>query len=188
MNPMITRDQVHYLAEQCSDAPDEFQSIATRLLKKQRRLSRFFEQNAAPLGMVPAQVALYMLSVCLRVIEQVGGRMYKVNSNHIDAATARVNDALGNIFPADDGFAERAKGWSDRAQPHLLDEVLWALYDRPDENAEQAHLEDEQKALIYVLLWTAVEAIDMVWQAPEGWDPSSFEAPASDDADESSDD
>jgi len=177
MNPAITRAQVHFLAEQCSEAPDDFQPIATRLLKKQRRLSRFFEQNAAPLGLVPGQVALYMLSVCLRVVDQIGGRMYKVNSNHIEAATARVNDALGGIFPADDGFSERAKAHTDRAQLHLLDEVLWALYDRPDENAEQAHLEDHQKALIYVLLWTAVEAIDMVWQAPEGWDPESFEAP-----------
>jgi hypothetical protein len=177
MNPSISRPQVHHLAEQCSDSPDDFQSVAARLLKKQRRLSRFFEENAAPLGMVPAQVALYMLSVCLRVVEQVGGRMYKVNSSHIEAATARVNDNLGNIFPLDAGFSERAKAWTDRAQPHLLDEVLWALYDRDDENAEQAHLEDEQKALIYVLLWTAVEAIDMVWQAPEGWDPSTFEAP-----------
>ena len=180
MNPTISRDQVHFLAEQCSDAPDEFQAIATRLLKKQRRLSRFFEQNAAPLGMVPAQVALYMLSVCLRVVEQIGGRMYKVNTSHIEAATARVNDALGNIFPADEGFAERAGGWADRAQPHLLDEVLWALYERPDENAEQANLEDEQKALIYVLIWTAIEAVDMVWQAPEGWDPATFEAPEAD--------
>jgi len=180
MNPTISRDQVHFLAEQCSDAPDEFQAIATRLLKKQRRLSRFFEQNAAPLGMVPAQVALYMLSVCLRVVEQIGGRMYKVNSSHIEAATARVNDSLGDIFPADDGFAERAGAFADRAQPHILDEVLWALYERPDENAEQAHLEDEQKALIYVLIWTAIEAVDMVWQAPEGWDPTAFEAPEAD--------
>jgi hypothetical protein len=177
MNPVISRVQVHHLSEQCSNAPEEFQSIAPRLLKKQRRLSRFFEQNAEPLGMVAGQVALYMLSVCLRVVDQVGGRMYKVNSTHIEAATARVNDALGGIFPADDGFFERASKHADRAQSHLLDEVLWALYERPEEDAEQAHLEDHQKALIYVLLWTAVEAMDMVWQAPADWDPNSFEAP-----------
>lgn len=177
MNPVITRDEVHYHSEQCSDAPEAFQAVAPRLLKKQRRLSRFFEQNAEPLGLVAGQVALYMLSVCLRVVDQVGGRMYKVNSNHIEAATARVNDALSEVFPADAGFFERAKNYSDRAQPHLLDEVLWALYERPDENAEQAHLEDHQKALIYVLLWTAVEAMDMVWQAPSEWDPSAFSVP-----------
>lgn len=178
MNPAISREQVHFLAEQCSDHPDDFQPIATRLLKKQRRLSRFFEQNATPLGLVPGQVALYMLSVCLRVIDQIGGRLYKVNSSHLEAATARVNDSLGDIFPADDGFLERAKAHADRSQPHLLNEILWALYERPDEEAEQAHLEDHQKALIYVILWTAVEALDMVWQAPEGFDPAAFEAPA----------
>ena len=177
MNPVITRAQVHFLSEQCSDDPEGFQAIAPRLLKKQRRLSRFFEQNAQPLGLVSGQVALYMLSVCLRVVDQIGGRMYKVNSSHIEAATARVNDALGDIMPADDGFFERARAWNDRAQSHLLDEVLWALYEREDENAEQAHLEDNHKALIYVLLWTAVEAIDMVWQPPAEWDPSAFAAP-----------
>ena len=177
MNAAITRAQVHFLAEQCSEAGEDFQPTATRLLKKQRRLSRFFEVNSGPLGLVSGQVALYMLSVCLRVVDQMGGRLYKVNSSHLEAAQARANDALGQIFPADEGFFERAQAYEDRAQRHLLDEVLWALYERPDDNAEQAHLEDDHKALIYVLLWTAVEAIDMVWQPAADWSPEDFKAP-----------
>ena len=164
MNPVITRAQVHFLCEQCSDDPEGFQAIAPRLLKKQRRLSRFFEQNAEPLGLVAGQVALYMLSVCLRVVDQVGGRMYKVNSNHIDAATARVNDALGEIMPPDGGFFERAKAHSDRAQSHLLDEVLWALYERDELKEEEQALDAKQSALIYIMLWTAVEALDSKWR------------------------
>ena len=66
-NPAILRDEVHTLAEACGDAGDEFQSTATRLIKNQRRLSRFFEQNMAAMGPMPAQVSLYMLSVVLRI-------------------------------------------------------------------------------------------------------------------------
>ncbi len=181
MNAAITRAQVHYIGEQCSAAPDDFQAAAMRLLKDQRRLSRFFEQNAEPLGMIAGQVALYMLSVSIRIFEQTGGRMYKVNSSHLQAAQLKVNDSLGEVFPADDGFAERAKA-VDRAQPHLLDEVLWALYENGDENAEQTHLEPHHKALIYVLLWTAVEAMDMVWQPAKGWSPDSFVLPTATEA------
>ena len=168
MNPMITRDQVHYLAEQCSDAPDEFQSIATRLLKKQRRLSRFFEQNAAPLGMVPAQVAPYMLSVCLRVIEQVGGRMYKVNSNQVEGATA-ASTTLSATSSCRRRLRRAREGLERPGAAPPARRSAVGTYDRPDENAEQ-HTSKTSRKLIYVLLWTAVEAIDMVWQAPEGWD------------------
>ena len=44
-NLAIPRSQVHRLAEACSDAGDAFQPTATRLIRRQRRLSRFFEQN-----------------------------------------------------------------------------------------------------------------------------------------------
>ena len=58
------RDIVHLHAEACSDAGDAFQSTAMRLVKDQRRVSRFIEQNMEPLGPLAGQVALYMLTVC----------------------------------------------------------------------------------------------------------------------------
>lgn len=170
-NPAISRDQVHTLAEACSDEGEAFNPTATRLVKDQRRLSRFFEQNMGAMDAMSAQVALYMLSVSLRIFEQVGGRMKKVNGEDLKAASARVQSQLEGIFPADDGFHERAKA-AERAQPHLLDEVLWALYERDDEdkNEGEVDLDPEQSALTYLLLWTAVEALDANWSPPKGFD------------------
>lgn len=166
-NAAIDRDTVHSLAEACSDQADAFQPVATRLIKNQRRLSRFFEQNVAEMGPMASQVGLYMLSVSLRIFDQIGGRMGKVNGDDIKAATAKVQAAAGEIFPADGTFHERAKGIDWRAQPHLLDEILWALFEREDRTDGEVDLEGDKAALVYLMLWAAVEALDANWTAPD---------------------
>ena len=87
-NPAIPRDQVHSLSEACGNDPLGFQSIAARLMKDQRRLGRFFEENVSALGGKAAQIGLYMMTVCLRVIDQSGGRLYKVSGEDIAAGSA----------------------------------------------------------------------------------------------------
>lgn len=166
-NTAITREIVHSLAEACSDQGEAFQPVATRLIKHQRRLSRFFEQNVAEMGPMASQVGLYMLSVSLRVFDQVGGRMSKVNGDAINAATAKVQAAAADLFPADATFHERAKNVEWRAQPNLLDEILWALYERDDKTDGEVDLEPEKAALVYLMLWAAIEALDANWKAPE---------------------
>ena len=49
-NAAIPRERVHELAEACSDEGPGFQQRAARLIKEQRRLTRFFEQNMAELS------------------------------------------------------------------------------------------------------------------------------------------
>ena len=175
-NPAITRAQVHELAEACSDAAEKFQSTATRLVKEQRRLSRFFEQNFADMGPMPGQVSLYMLSVVLRIFEQMGGRMHKVAGRDIDEAVARIDAVAEQLLPPDRELNARAKAIEWRAQPHILDEVLWALYERDDDEKKEGEtdLDPEQSALVYTLLWAAVEALDNNWTPPPGWDPEAF--------------
>jgi hypothetical protein len=167
-NPAISRAQVHELADACGNNPDAFNPTATRLIKEQRRLTRFFEQNAEALGPVAAQVAMYMLTVSIRVIEQSGGKLRKVSGADIDAATAKVQAAAASLMPADGTLHERARAIADRAQPHLLDEVLWALYERAGEEKKEGEMDvdPEKSALIYLMLWTAIEALDLVWAAP----------------------
>ena len=166
-NAAIPREQVHAYAEACSDEGEAFNPTATRLVKEQRRVSRFFEQNMDSMDPMAAQVALYMLSVTLRIFERAGGRMKKVNGASLQAASARVSAQLEGVFPADDGFSARAKA-AERSQPHILDEVLWALYERDDEETKDAEVDVDpnQSAMIYLLLWTAVEALDASWSAP----------------------
>ena len=166
-NIAINRDKVHALAEACSDQGDAFQPVATRLIKNQRRLSRFFEQNVGEMGPLASQVGLYMLSVSLRIFDQIGGRLSKVNGEDIASATVKVQAAAGELFPADDSFHERAKAIDWRAQPHLLDEILWALFERDDKTEGEVDLEPEKAALVYLMLWAAVEALDANWTAPD---------------------
>ncbi len=166
-NPAINRDLVHSLAEACSDDGESFQSTASRLIKGQRRLSRFFEQNVGPMGPMAAQVGLYMLSVSLRIFDQVGGRLDKVTGANLNDATGRVQAEAGSLLPANDGFVSRAKAVEWRAQPHLLDEILWALFERDEKNEGEVDLEPEKAALVYLMLWAAVESLDANWRAPE---------------------
>jgi hypothetical protein len=175
-NPAISRAQVHFIGESCS-ADTTFEATAARLLKDQRRLSRFFELNAEPMGFVAAQTSMYMAAVCLRIFEKVGGRMRKINTDHLTAAQRRVDPMLAALLPLDEGFAGRARGILTRAQPNLLDEVLWALYVRADEAGQDAVLTAQHKAMMYIMLWTAVEAMDSAWQPPAGWTPESFTLP-----------
>jgi hypothetical protein len=165
-NAAISREKVHSLAEACSDQGETFQPVATRLIKHQRRLSRFFEKNVTEMGPMASQVGLYMLSVSLRVFDQVGGRMGKVNSQVINTASAKVQAVASDLFPLDDTFHERAKGVEWRAQPNLLDEILWALYERDDKTDGEVDLEPDQAALVYLMLWAAIEALDANWTAP----------------------
>lgn len=170
-NPAIPRDEVHRLAEACSDAGEAFQPTAARLLKEQRRLSRYIEQNVEHLGPMPAQVALYMLTVCERIFEQVGGRMSKASGQDIEAAVARIQAVTDQLLPADASFNERAKAIEWRAQPHILDEILWALYERGEDEKKEGEidLEPQQSALVYLVLWIAVEALDANWRPPKGY-------------------
>ncbi len=168
-NAAIPRETVHRFAEACSDDPLNHQSTALRLLKDQRRLSRWFEQNAATIGAVPVQVASYMLSVTLRIFELSGGRLSRVTTDDLDRATVRVQARTDALLPADKGFGARAKTVEDRAQPHILDEILWALYEREDKEKRpgEADMDPADSALAYLLLWTAVEALDANWQPPK---------------------
>ena len=84
----------------------------------------------------------------------------------IAAATKKVQSVATELFPADDSFHERAKAVEWRAQPHLLDEILWALYERDDKSEGEVDLEPEKAALVYLMLWAAIEALDANWVGP----------------------
>ncbi len=166
-NPAISRDEVHALAEACSDAGADFQRVAGRLLKEQRRLTRFFEQNVGALGGQSGEVALYMYAVILRIFEQYGGRMRKVTGAVVNQASARVNEVAATLTPFDDDFPARVRGVDWRAQPHVLDEALWALFERDDKEEGEVDVEHEQGALLFLLLWVATEALDASWSSPD---------------------
>ena len=163
-NPAIPREEVHAYSEACSDMGLEFQAIASRLLKEQSSLKNFVDKSFAKIDPLAGQIATYMLSVCIRVFEQKGGKLKKINQADISKAQKVVQRSVSSLLPADDEFHTRAKAIEDRAQNHLLDEVLWALYERDEMKEEEQALDAKQSALIYIMLWTAVEALDSKWR------------------------
>ena len=48
-----------------------------------------------------------------------------------------------------------------------LDEILWALFERDDKTDGEVDLETDKAALVYLMLWAAVEALDANWTAPD---------------------
>ena len=163
---VLSREVVHQHSEACSDMGDGFQSIAMRLNKEQKRLLKYLEEQFSSFDPLAGQIAMYMATVCVRVFEQTGTRLKKVNSADITKAEQYVSSNFANLLPADAGFSARAKELT-RAQPNLMDEILWALYDRDEEEKveDEAALNPKQSAQIYLLLWVAVEALNTKWVA-----------------------
>ncbi len=167
-NAAIDRDTVHALSEACAEDGERFRAIATRLLKEQKRLLSFYNQNLPAVDAQTGEVSLYLFSVVVRIFDQMGGRLSKVNGREINAAAARVKGAVDQVLPFDDGFGDRVRALDWRAQPHILDEALHALFERDDEELKENEVDvDPNKAgAIFMMLWVATEALDASWRPP----------------------
>jgi hypothetical protein len=170
-NPTISRTEVHRYSEACAEAGEGFTPIALRLMRGQRRLARFIEQNSAALGIQESQAAGHMTAVCLRVFDQVGGRMDRVAGSVVDEAADKVSALVAQVLPLDEKLPERVRQIPVRAQPNLLDEVLWALYEIRERNAEESMFTVDRSGLLFLTMWTVVEALDASWKASADYQP-----------------
>lgn len=167
-NPHLSREDVHRWSEEASDAGEMFRGTATRLLREQKRLLSFYNANLPAMDPATGQVSVYLLSVVVRIFDRAGGRMRKVSGKQIDAAAAKIQSHVEAVAPFDDGFPERVRAIEDRAQPHILDEALWALFERDEKTKdEEIDVPPEQAGLIFLMLWLATEALDEAWTAPK---------------------
>lgn len=165
-NPEIPREHVHALSEACANLGGEFQPVARRLLEDQARLLRFFKANLGDMPGQSGEVSLYLLAVVVRIFQQCGGRLGKVGPKEIGDATRRIQAHAGTLFPADAAFPERVRGVTGRAQPHILDEALNALFEREERRADEVELDPDAAARVFLMLWAATEALDDAWSAP----------------------
>jgi len=146
------------------EEPAPHRAAIQRLLREQRRLSKFVEENARSLTGVTGGVAVYLIGVVLRMFDLAGGRMHTISWDEIRNAERRVQPRAMELLPFDDGFVARAKT-IDRAQPHILDEALYALFERDTKDGEAA-MDPEECGKVYLLLWVAVEALHAGWTPP----------------------
>lgn len=165
-NPVIPRDVVKVLSEDCAKELGRFQGIAKRLLDGQPRLVRFFRDNLPVMPGQSGEVSLYLLAVILQIFNQCGGRMPKVSDTEIRNATNRILAQAKGWLPADESFPSKVREIAGRGQPHVLDEALHALFERTERKAEEVDIPPDQGALMFLMLWAATEALDDAWRAP----------------------
>ncbi|MEQ1566184.1 MAG: hypothetical protein ABMA64_11145 [Myxococcota bacterium] len=165
MNALIPRDQVHRWSEEIGNQPEDHRSAITRLIRDQRRLSRFVEENAKSLSGVTGGVTVYLIGVVLRMFDLAGGRVRNVTWDDVREAEQRIQAQIDQLLPVDDGLVERAHALP-RAQAHILDEALYALFEREPIDGEPA-IEDAEAFKAYLLLWVATEALDKNWTPPK---------------------
>ena len=162
-NAYIPRDQVHAWSESMSEDAAAHQATLTRLFNEHRGLPGFNYQTAASWARATAGVSQYMTGVVVRMFDLAGGRLRAATWAQVREAAARVQTEIGALLPLDDGFSERARGVDWRAQPHILDEALMALFER-EQDDDEADLDVAECLKVYLMMWVACEVLDGNWK------------------------
>jgi hypothetical protein len=173
-NAFIPRDNVHEWSDTIGEDPTEHQATLTRLLKSQRRLTKFIEENRADMEPATAGVTLYLIGVLVRLFDLAGGQLRSATWAQLREASAKVQAAIPRVMPLDDGLPERVRKVEGRAQPHILDEALMSLFERGARSEEEADLSIAESVKVFFLMWVVTEVLDANWRPA-----SSFEGEAS---------
>ncbi|MFZ5480765.1 MAG: hypothetical protein ACOZNI_28655 [Myxococcota bacterium] len=163
--PAIPRDHVHALSEECAKLGMGFQTSAKRMLEDQSRLLRFFKANLPDMEGQTGEVSLYLLAVIVRIFQQTG-KLGRVGADDVVKATKRIEGVAAKLLPADDAFPDRVRAVEWRAQPHILDEAMHALFEREERQANEVDLGRDQAVRVFLMLWAATEALEGVWTPP----------------------
>jgi hypothetical protein len=167
-NAYLPRELVHLWSEAIGENPADHQAALQRLLRDQRRLTRFVEENAEALDRTTGGVAVYFLGVICRMFDLAGGRLKTSTWEQVRAAEARIGAAVPDLLPLDEGFVGRVRAVSWRAQPHILDEAMMALFQRkPSE--QEVDVPKQESLKIFLLVWLAVEVLDQNWSPPKAF-------------------
>jgi hypothetical protein len=167
-NAFLSRDVVHAWSEQIGEDSASHQTALQRLLKDQRRLTRWLEENAESLQGGTGGVGIYLFGVVARMFDLAGGRLKAATWAQVREAEARVGKLAPSLLPLDDGLLERARALP-RAQPHILDEALMALFLAQEVAPEQEQYAKTEAFKLYLLMWVATEVMDENWTPPKGF-------------------
>ena len=102
----------------------------------------------------------YLVAVAIRTLESEG-RLRAPSRHDLTAAEDRVRPVVSDALPLQTGATDAARA-VPRAQPHLLDEALDALFEWPGPSVA----DDDEKVRVYLVLWVLVEALDACWTPP----------------------
>lgn len=170
-NAFIPRPQVHAWSEEIGQQALAHQAALQRLLKDQRRLTRFLEENQEQMDAKTASVTVYMIGVIARMFDLAGGQLRRATWAQIREAERKIHAQLDALLPIDDGTAERFRTL-DRAQPHILDEAWMALFE-VEPSDEEVELDPKESLKILLLSWVVTEVLDANWKPPKSFEGAS---------------
>lgn len=164
-NALISRPLIHEWSEHIGDHPGMHHTSIQRLLKSQRRLSRFVEENQESLKQGTAGVCVYMVGVIARMFELAGGSLRTATWDDVRAAEAKVRPFIDGLLPLDDGFVDRFHAIDSRAQAHILDEAVMALFVRSKREGEP-DVDKVEAFKVLLTCWIVTEVLDANWRPP----------------------
>ncbi len=168
MNPHIPRATVHEWSDMLADQAEQHTTSLQRLIKEQRRLTRFIEENQKQMNPATTGVCIYMTGVIARMFELAGGRLKTATWDDVRAAEARIGAQVGGLLPLDDGFLERFYALTDRAQAHIVDEAAMVLFESEREEGEE-ELDKVEALKVLLLSWVVTEVLDANWSPGKGF-------------------
>jgi hypothetical protein len=154
---MIPRADIRSWTSEIAENAKGNQAALKLMLKLQRVLAKYVHTNVATLT-VRTGAGVRSIAATIRIFDLVGGRLDPVTAADIATAEEKVGAAVGQLLPADRGVPERLRAVSNRAQAHLLDELVEDLFDGEDELGDAGEL-----LQLFCILWVAVECLDAKW-------------------------
>ncbi len=103
------------------------------------------------------------MAVVARMFELGGGRMRAATWEQVRAAESRLNTVIPSLLPYDAGFVDRVRAVPWRAQPHVLDEAIFALLQGGAKDGAPPPVEGLK---VFFLTWIATEVMDANWMPP----------------------
>jgi len=170
-NAHIARNAVHAWSDDIGENTQDHQAALGRLMRDQKRLGKFVAENAASMNQGTGGISTYMITVVTRIFDLAGGRLKGATWAQVRAAEAKVMEAVPELLPLDEGLPARARSISWRAQPHILDEALMALFETDTGDSEQ-EVDQAELLKIYLLMWVGTEVLDQNWRPPKNFDGS----------------
>jgi hypothetical protein len=168
-NPLIPRATVHAWSEQIGDNAVQHTASLQRLLKDQRRLTRFIEENQAQMKGASAGISVYLTGVIARMFDLAGGRLRSATWDDVRAAEAKIKASLDRLLPIDDGFLDRFHALSDRAQAHILDEAAMALFVHENKREGEEEIDPIEGFKVLLVCWVVTEVLDANWHPPKSF-------------------
>jgi hypothetical protein len=158
----LPRQQVRDWCEDIGQHPLEHKAAILRVVRSQRKLLALIKQNQDAVGMGSPRMPERLFGLICRLFDLAGGALREPRLDAIAEAQERVLATLPSLLPADSDLPSRVRAIPWRAQPHVLDELLTALFDArlgPEDRSEPA-----AALKLFLLLWTAIEVLDGSWK------------------------